>query len=96
MISREKKYFADFTKKREREEKRLNEIIFYLIIFQVKTKPFQGSGNVLGSIAPTVAENAPKAGSTDAALSESEAQKKLNVDTSKVRILMFFYHSDFM
>ena len=30
-----------------------------------------------------MAETAPKTGSTDAALSESEAQKKLNVDTSK-------------
>ena len=73
----------------------MKSFFIYLIIFQVKTKPFQGSGNVLGSIAPAVAENAPKAGSTDAALSESEAQKKLNVDTSKVRILIIFCHSDF-
>ena len=75
---------------KERKKTKQNH---FLIIFQVKTKPFQGSGNVLGSIAPAVAENAPKAGSTDAALSESEAQKKLNVDTSKVRILRYWVKS---
>ena len=53
---------------------------------QVKTKPFQGSGNVLGSIAPAVASanSASEAsGAGSAALSESEAQSRINVDTSK-------------
>ena len=51
---------------------------------QVKTKPFQGSGNVLGSIAPAVATaNSASEASGSAALSESEAQSRINVDTSK-------------
>merc|ERR1719510_15433 len=53
---------------------------------KVKTKPFQGSGNVLGSIAPAVASanSASEAsGAGSAALSESEAQNRINVDTSK-------------
>jgi len=51
---------------------------------KVKTKPFQGSGNVLGSIAPAVATaNSASEASGSAALSESEAQSRINVDTSK-------------
>merc|ERR1711988_1689722 len=52
---------------------------------KVKVKPFQGSGNVLGSIAPAVvSENAnTTAQEASAALSESDAQKQVNVDTSK-------------
>ena len=49
-------------------------------------KPFQGSGNVLGSIAPAISENSSSSQASSggsAALSESEAQKKVNVDTSK-------------
>jgi len=47
-----------------------------------KPKPFQGSGNVLGSIAPTM--EAPKAASSsDPAQAETEAQKTLNVDSSQ-------------
>merc|ERR1712088_222915 len=52
---------------------------------KVKVKPFQGSGNVLGSIAPAVAHSMPttQTGPTSAAMSPEEAQKKINVDTSK-------------
>ena len=51
---------------------------------KVKVKPFQGSGNVLGSIAPAViSQNYSATAPTSAALSESEVQKQLNVDTSK-------------
>ena len=53
---------------------------------QVTVKPFQGSGNVLGSIAPAISENSSSSQASSgvsAALSESEAQKKVNVDTSK-------------
>ena len=52
---------------------------------KVKVKPFQGSGNVLGSIAPAVvSENSnATAQEASAALSESDAQKQVNVDTSK-------------
>jgi len=49
---------------------------------KVTVKPFQGSGNVLGSIAPAVVSHNTTA-STSAALEESEAQKRVNVDTSK-------------
>ena len=52
---------------------------------KVKVKPFQGSGNVLGSIAPAViSQNYSATAPTSAALSESEVQKQLNVDTSKL------------
>ena len=62
--------------------------INFLDIFQVKAKPFQGSGNVLGSIAPAVVANdssssAQASGDGSAALSEADAQKRVNVDTSK-------------
>ena len=58
-----------------------DQIISY---FQVKVKPFQGSGNVLGSMAPAVAQDSPASGDLGGvALSESDAQKKVNVDTSK-------------
>merc|ERR1711988_1409587 len=51
---------------------------------KVKVKPFQGSGNVLGSIAPAVAHSMPTTqASSSTALDESEAQKRVNVDTSK-------------
>lgn len=50
---------------------------------KVKVKPFQGSGNVLGNIAPAVATAAPPASGGGPALSEAEAQKKVNVDSSK-------------
>jgi len=52
---------------------------------KVKVKPFQGSGNVLGSIAPAVvSENSnATAQEASAALSESDAQKQVKVDTSK-------------
>jgi len=53
---------------------------------KVTVKPFQGSGNVLGSIAPAISENSSSSQASSggsAALSESEAQKKVNVDTSK-------------
>ena len=51
----------------------------------MKVKPFQGSGNVLGSIAPAVAHSmsTTQTGPTSAAMSPEEAQKKINVDTSK-------------
>ena len=56
-------------------------------IFQVTAKPFQGSGNVLGSIAPAVVANdsssSAHASGGSAALSEADAQKRVNVDTSK-------------
>ena len=55
--------------------------------FQVTAKPFQGSGNVLGSIAPAVVANdsssSAHASGGSAALSEADAQKRVNVDTSK-------------
>ena len=55
--------------------------------FQVGDNPFQGSGNVLGSSKEaTNNSNSTSQASTSqksAALSESEAQKKVNVDTSK-------------
>jgi len=53
---------------------------------KVKAKPFQGSGNTLGSIAPTVVSHntmAAQASGSSSALDESEAQKRVNVDTSK-------------
>jgi len=51
---------------------------------KVKTKPFQGSGNVLGSIAPAVASATQASSSAGSpALSEADAQKKVNVDSSK-------------
>merc|ERR1719510_1071569 len=52
---------------------------------KVKVKPFQGSGNVLGSIAPAVASTPATRPSepTSAAMSPEEAQKKINVDPSK-------------
>merc|ERR1719210_1182326 len=51
---------------------------------KVKVKPFQGSGNVLGSIAPAVAtHHTTSQASSSTALDESEAQKRVNVDTSK-------------
>jgi len=54
---------------------------------KVEEKPFQGSGNVLGSIAPAVVSDhsstTAQASDGSAALSESEAQKRVNVDTSK-------------
>ena len=50
---------------------------------KVKTKPFQGSGNVLGSIAPAVASATQASSAGDPALSEADAQKKVNVDSSK-------------
>lgn len=54
---------------------------------KVTAKPFQGSGNVLGSIAPAVVANdsssSAHASGGSAALSEADAQKRVNVDTSK-------------
>jgi len=54
---------------------------------KVTSKPFQGSGNVLGSIAPAVVANdsssSAHASGGSAALSEADAQKRVNVDTSK-------------
>ena len=52
---------------------------------KVKTKPFQGSGHVLGNIAPAVASTGATQASSSAgpALSEADAQKKVNVDSSK-------------
>jgi len=54
---------------------------------KVTAKPFQGSGNVLGSIAPAVVANdsssSANASGESAALSEADAQKRVNVDTSK-------------
>ena len=50
---------------------------------KVKVKPFQGSGNVLGNIAPAVAASTPAASSSSPAVSEAEAQKKVNVDSTK-------------
>jgi len=52
---------------------------------KVKAKPFQGSGNVLGSLEPAE-EGTPIpicSDNSSATLSESEAQKQVNVDTSK-------------
>lgn len=51
--------------------------------FKVKVKPFGGSGQVLGSIAPAIAATETQSEAGSAALSEAEAQKKVNVDTSK-------------
>jgi len=49
---------------------------------KVKAKPFQGAGNVLGSIVPAV--EAPKASSSsDPKQAEDEAQKVLKVDSSQ-------------
>merc|ERR1719278_2449250 len=51
----------------------------------VGDSPFQGSGNVLGSSkeATNNSNATSQASQKSAALSESEAQKKVNVDTSK-------------
>ena len=49
---------------------------------KVRVKPFQGAGNVLGSIAPAVA--APEANpSLDPAAAEKEAQRRVNLDESQ-------------
>jgi len=53
---------------------------------KIKTKPFEGSGHVLGNIAPTIASAggaASRPQAPEAALSETEAQKRVNVDTSR-------------
>merc|ERR1719507_1719544 len=52
---------------------------------KVTAKPFQGSGNVLGSIAPAVVANdsSSSAQASGPALSEADAQKQVKVDTSK-------------
>jgi len=47
---------------------------------KVKAKPFQGSGNVLGSMAPSVSP--PKATAADPAQAEAAAQAQAKVDTS--------------
>merc|ERR1712029_640818 len=47
---------------------------------KVKAKPFQGAGNVLGSIAPSVA--APANPSLDPAAAEKAAQQKVNLNES--------------
>lgn len=48
---------------------------------KVKAKPFQGSGNVLGSIAPSIAP--PPASSADPAQAEAAAQSQAKVDSSQ-------------
>ena len=60
-------------------------ILNFLNFFQVTAKPFQGSGNVLGSIAPAVVANdsSSSAQASGPALSEADAQKQVKVDTSK-------------
>ena len=63
-----------------------SEKLNFLNFFQVTAKPFQGSGNVLGSIAPAVVatENSSSSASGGSvALSEADAQKQVKVDTSK-------------
>jgi len=51
---------------------------------KAKVKPFQGSGNVLGNMAPEIASNTTSAAEpVGAALSPEDAQKKVNVDPSK-------------
>merc|ERR1719370_1410027 len=58
---------------------------------KVKAKPFQGSGNVLGSMAPSVSP--PKATAADPAQAEAAAQAQAKVDSgapvanTQVRIL---------
>ena len=62
-----------------------SEKLNFLNFFQVTAKPFQGSGNVLGSIAPAVVANdsSSSAQASGPALSEADAQKQVKVDTSK-------------